>query len=99
MSFVGSPLSRCFVPIACRRPAQLPARDMGLVCRGIIWFSIVFDDDAFDLCGVLFPVQMIRIQNPKQCVMLRPVSTTVILSKNSVLRTKIIEVSSEVLRG
>ena len=55
MSFVGSPLSRCFVPIACRRPAQLPARDMGLVCRGIIWFSIVFDDDAFDLCGVLFP--------------------------------------------
>ena len=55
MSFVGSPLSRCFVPIACRRPAQLPARDMGLVCRGIIWFSIVFDDVAFDLCGVLFP--------------------------------------------
>ena len=55
MNSVGSPLSRCFVPIACRRPAQLPARDMGLVCRGIIWFSIVFDDDAFDLCGVLFP--------------------------------------------
>ena len=54
MSFVGSPLSRCFVPIACRRPAQLPARDMGLVCRGIIWFSIVFDDVAFDLCGALF---------------------------------------------
>ena len=55
MSSVGSPLSRGFVPIACRRPAQLPARDMGLVCRGIIWFSIVLDDEVFDLCGVLFP--------------------------------------------
>ena len=97
MSSVGSPLSRGFVPIACRRPAQLPARDMGLVCRGIIWFSIVFDDDAFDLRGVLF--KMIRIQNPKQCVGLRPVGATVILSKNPVLRTKISEVSTEVLRG
>ena len=51
------------------------------------------------LIFVVFYFQMIRIQNPKQCVMLRPVSTTVILSKNSVLRTKIIEVSTEVLRG
>ena len=95
MSSVGSPLSRCFVPIACRRPAQLPARDMGLVCRGIIWFSIVFDDDAFDLCGVLFPDD----PDTKPKAVCEPVGATVILSKNPVLRTKIIEVSTEVLRG
>ena len=34
---------------------------------------------------------MIRIQNPKQCVRLRPVGATVILSKNPGLGTKIIE--------
>ena len=51
------------------------------------------------LIFVVFYFQMIRIQNPKQCVSLRPVGATVILSKNPFLRTKIIEVSSEVLRG
>ena len=53
------------------------------------------DDDAFDLCGVLFPDD----PDTKPKAVCEPVGATVILSKNPVLRTKIIEVSTEVLRG